>query len=610
MTPPADPPLADPRLADPPLAGPAGRPARRGAVPLSELVRRETLQTLQERFTELGQVSLAICTVEGDLITRPTWGSLYSAMIGTSRPGRAEFAAAIRRHGREAGKDAAFTCLEGMTVTGTPIAHRGRRLAFIIVGTRTIVPDRPAAEAIARRYELEPGALGEAAATINPYGGGTPEAIRRFADVLADTIASLYGQALRIERQLADLRVVYGVAELLAGTRDLQEILDATVRRVDEVLPVKACGIRLLNEQTGELVIKAVHNLSEEYLRKGPVMLRDSAIDGEAFAGKTVYIEDATSDSRIRYPENARREGIVSGLCVPMTYRGRTVGVMRVYTARRYVFSAPEKALLRAIGSQAAAAVINTRLYEERTEAEHTQRQVRAAGDIQRRMLPAALPRHRGLEFGCVYVPTLQLGGDFYDFIDLPEGRLGVCIADVVGKGVPAALLMAAARSALRAYAGNGGDPVPTMALVNRHLCRDTLVGEFVTLAYGVFSPDGRTFTYCDAGHTPPLLLRGDDFVELTCGGLVLGVLPDTVFEQETLTLRPGDTLVMTTDGVSEAMDFHGNTYGGQRLRASIRKHAGLATSQLAQQLLWDVRRYVGLADQSDDISIVVVRVH
>lgn len=579
-----------------------------GEVALTDLVSVDTLQNLLRRFTDLGQVSLAICSVDGRLLTATTWGSRYSQMIGNSPRGRAEFTAIIRNRAGQADREVASNCLEDMVVTLTPILADERLLAHIVVGTRTVVPPPAAVAVIAEKYEIDAAELSQAVASINPIGGGTPEAVRRFADVLADTIASLYSQALRIERQLADLHVVYGVADLLAGTRDLQEILDATVRRVDEVMPVKACGIRLLNEQTGELVIKAVHNLSDEYLRKGPVMLRQNSIDAQAFAGETVYIEDATADPRIRYPENARREGIVSGLCVPMTYRGQTIGVLRVYTARRYFFSDSEKALLRSIGSQAAAAVIHARLHEESTEAERVQRQVDAAGEIQRRMLPAKPPQHPGLEFGCVYDPSLQLGGDFYDFIDLSNGRLGVCIADVVGKGLPAALLMASVRSALRAHIDAGGDLVSVMSSVNRHLSRDTLVSEFATLFYGIFAADGGTFSYCNGGHTAPLLLRGDTFTELTRGGFVLGVQPDAEYDHGSLVLRGGDILVMTTDGVTEAMDFQSNAYGADRLRASILRHRGLDASQLAKQILWDVRRFVGLADQSDDISIVVTK--
>ena len=577
---------------------------------LTRLVSTEVLHKLQDRFSDLGRVTVCIGAIDGRPITEPTWGSRFSELIGTSPRGRASFAESIRTLAADPDAKVPSMCHEGMTLYAAPIEHNGARLGIIAVGTRAPTPPSPeTVRKLATAYEVDPDELLASIDHIDPHSGGSPEAIRRFADTLADTIAILYGQAARIKTQYTDLRTVHQLSQLLSDTTDVQEILDVTVRRVVEVMPVKACGIRLLDEDTGELVISAVHNLSEEYQRKGPVTLQGNAIDSAAFRGEAVYIENVATDPRSRYPQNARREGIVSGLCVPMTYRGQTVGVMRAYTARRYTFSDSETALLRSMASQAASAIINSRLYEEQVTAERFQRQVRAAGEIQRRMLPAELPQRKGLEFGCVYDPSLQVGGDFYDFIEMPDGRLGVCVADVVGKGLPAALMMASVRSALRAQSPCAADIEAAVSAVNRHMCRDTLGSEFATLVYGVFSADGRTFTYSNAGHPPPILLRGDRFITLEVGGLVIGVRPDTVFEHEAIALQPGDVLVMITDGVIEALDFQAIAYGRARLLASVKKYRELDATQLAQQILWDVRRFVGLADQSDDITVVVTKV-
>lgn len=577
---------------------------------LIDLVSLATLQNLQDRFAALGRMTVCIATIDGDLITRPTWGSRFSELIGASPRGQAALVDSIRTGAQSSDATAPVTCHEGMLLYTTPIRHDGRPLGLLAVGTRTHPPP-PAVEVrkIAATYDLVSDELLSESTQIDPDRGGTPEAIHRFADVLAHIIAMLYGQAERIARQLDDLRTVHGLADLLSGTLDLQEILNRTVRRVVEVMPVKACAIRLLNPETGELVIKAVHNLSEEYLRKGPVLLAKSLIDGAAFAGHSVYIEDLPTDPRIRYPENARREGIVSGLCVPLTYRGQTIGIIRAYTAKRHVFSDSEESLLRSIGSQAASAIIHSRLYAEQAEGERVQRQVEAAAQIQRRMLPLRAPIIASLTFGCVYDPTLQVGGDFYDFIELPEGYLGVCIADVVGKGLPAALMMASIRSAIRAYAPSAASPAETVTQANRHMYHDTPVADFATLAYGVFSPDGRNFAYCNAGHLSPLLLRGERFAELTAGGLAIGIQPDETYEQDYVALRSGDLIVMVTDGVTEAMDFQDENFGRQRLLSSIWRHRRLEAQQLAGQILWDVRRFVGFAEQSDDITIVVIAV-
>lgn len=408
---------------------------------------------------------------------------------------------------------------------------------------------------------------------------------------------------------LSDLRVVHDLTELLAGRLNLQKILNITVEKVVEAMNVKACAIRLLNEETGELVIKAVCNLSEDYLKKGPVILKDNAIDAEAYAGQTVYIEDAPNDPRTLYPENARREGIVSGLSIPMTFRGQSVGVLRIYSDKKRRFQDSEERLLRSIGSQAASAIINSQLFDQRAAAEKFQRQVETAGEIQRRMLPDHPPSRSGLDFGCVYDPTLQVGGDFYDFLELPNNQLGLCVADVVGKGLPAALMMASVRSALRAYAHHSDNLSTVISRTNRHMCRDTLVSEFATIIFGVFAPDGKSFTYCNAGHLPVLRLRNQKFTEHMTGGMVIGVQEQARYEVESISIESGDILVFVTDGVTEAMDFQGIQYGWDRLLESIQKHQALEAKTLAQQILWDVRRFAGLADQSDDITIVAVKI-
>ena len=576
---------------------------------LTDLVELDTLRKLQKRFSALGRVTVCLCDVAGKPILPPTWGSRYSELIGTSSAGRRAFARSVREAASDPAARVPSLCHEGMSLYAAPVAHRGRRLAVIVIGTRTARrPTRAVVRTIAERYCVDSAALWEAAASIDPYRGGEPEAICRFADVLADIIATIYGQARKIERQLGDLQAVHELSRLLAGTKDLQEILDVTVRRVVDVMPIKASVIRLLDEDTGELVIQAVHNLSPAYLNKGPVFLKDNALDVLAFRGETVYVADAPSDPRVRYPESARREGIVSALSVPMTHRGQTVGVLRVYTSRTYRFRDAETSLLRSIGSQAAAAIMNHRLYEEQARHQHVQRQMRGAAEVQRRMLPARTPRHPALSVGSVYVPTLELGGDFYDFIEHPDGSLGVCIADVVGKGLPAALLMASVRAALRTAATEAGGVRDTVLAVNRHMCRDTLPSEFATLVFGVIAPDGRRVRYVNAGHLPPIRLRGDSLEELGVGGTVVGVDLAAEFDEGAVTLNACDVLVMTTDGVTEAIDFHGRTYGRKRLIESIRRHRALTAEQLARQILWDVRRFAGLAEQSDDITIVVIK--
>jgi len=402
------------------------------------------------------------------------------------------------------------------------------------------------------------------------------------------------------------------LAGMLASRAALQEILDMGTRQLVERMGLKAASLRLLDPDSDELKLASVANLSTEYLNKGPVRLADSAVDQAALSGKTVFVEDCRSDDRIIYPHMASEEGLVSALVAGVRFRGRRVGSLWAYRGERRSFSEFEASLLEAIAAQLAAAIINARLRADLREAEDLERQVRHAAEVQRRMIPAAPPENPHYQFGCIYQPSKELAGDFYDFIRFENGDIGVVVADVVGKGVPASLMMASARSALRANARRTRELGEIMGSVNRRLEYDTLPAEFATAYYIELSHDGRLLKYCNAGHEPLLLLRDGQINSLDVGGMVLGLNETEPYESAEVAIQPGDTLLMYTDGVTEALDYQDREYGRERLGQSLARHGGEkgATAEfIAKQVLWDVRRFVGLAPQGDDITVVAVRV-
>jgi sigma-B regulation protein RsbU (phosphoserine phosphatase) len=566
------------------------------------------LQELQDSFASLGRLSIQICDAGGELITAPSCAApgCERREAGTEECGRcARSAVTLSARVAEQGEPL-LSSEDGMRHCAAPIQALGHRLGTVVSGNapEEVIPD-DALRSVAGRYGLEFETLCEAVRQ------GTEDrlaSVERLPSVLSRVIETLCEQRFEIRRRLEEVSTVCDVTRMLSGDARLKDAMAGAAARVAEVMRVKAATIRLVDEERGELVLYASHNLSREYVEKGVVTLADNPIDQAAFRGETVYVEDATTDPRVRYPEAARREGFVSGLCVPMSYRGEVVGVLRIYSSRRQRFSGLETTLLRTIGSQIAAAVTHSRLYEQRLSNERYAQQITYAAEIQRRMI-SALPRHPRISFGAEYDPRLEVGGDFYDFVDLPYGTLGVCIADVVGKGIPAALLMASVRAGLRAHAHDTYHIKDIMEKVNRGLCRDTLISEFVTLFYGVFAPDGSQLTYCNAGHEPPLLLRGEEALGLSSGNMVLGIDPAEAYRSSIVNLESGDVIVMVTDGVTEAMNFDEEPFGRHRLIESVRRYRDRDARTLATQLLWDVRRFVGLADKIDDLTLVVAKV-
>jgi serine phosphatase RsbU (regulator of sigma subunit) len=369
----------------------------------------------------------------------------------------------------------------------------------------------------------------------------------------------------------------------------------------------KASSIRLVDVEKDELVIAAVHNLSKQYLNKGRIRLSTAEIDRIALSGRGFeYVRNMATDPRVQYPQESAREGNVSMLSAGMRYKGKPIGVLRVYTDEERHFSPFQTDLLKAVAAQAAAAIENARLLAESIEAEEIEKQVRLAADVQQRMIPQAAPRLPKVDFAAVYVPCYTLGGDFYDFIPLPDDNLGLVVADVSGKGVPASLIMASVRAALRAHVDNTYYLYEVIRRVNLMLCRDTRPEEFVTLFYGVLDARNRRLTYCNAGHPPGLLRREGKLIELAGDNMVLGVNPDEQYTQAVLDLKADDVLLLYTDGLTDAANFKGERFGRQRLGDAFQNAERAET--IAQSILWDLRKFVGLSKATDDVTMIVTK--
>lgn len=460
---------------------------------------------------------------------------------------------------------------------------------------------------LSAKVGLSSAQINEIASELADARRARPAAIQ-FLFLMANAIARLCYQEFQLRQRIDELTAVYHVAMMLANARDLQRVLDRTVRVVCEVMQTKAASLRLLVEQRDELVIKAVYNLSAEYLNKGAIRMSTAEIDKIALSSQGFeYVRNMTQDPRVAFPQESQREGIVSMLSVGMRYKGKAIGVLRVYTEQEQAFSPLKIDLLKAVAAQAAAAIENARLLSETREAEDLEKQVRTAAEVQQRMMPHTPPKLPGVELASVYVPCHELGGDFYDFIPLPANNLGLVMADVSGKGVPASLIMASVRAFLRAQVDNVYYLYEVIRRINLMLCRDTKMGEFVTLFYGVLDGTSRRLTYCNAGHPPALLLRKGQILELSSDNMVLGVNPNEDYKQSFIDLQKDDLLLLYTDGVTDAVNFAGERFGRQRIADTLRQ-GGASADAVAQSILWEVRKFAGLVKRPDDITMMVAK--
>ncbi len=430
--------------------------------------------------------------------------------------------------------------------------------------------------------------------------------------LMANVLAEFCRGTTNRRRRLSQLATLHRMMEEFNGPHELQDILSSVTRTVNRMLKAKACAVRLLSPDGKELVIRAAHSISPQYLDKRPILLADSPLDQKVFeSDKPVYVEDVRQDPRVVYRDQARREGLVSALCAPLIYKKKRLGVLRVYSGTVRQFDWFERQMLQTIAGGAAAAIAGARLYNEAVKSFKMKRQLTMAGEVQRRMIPKDPPTLPGLDISAAYVPHKELAGDFFDFIDLGKDSTGLAVCDVVGKGLRASLLMASIRASLRAHASHVYDLSDVLQRVNQDMCEGTVVGDFATMFYGVVNAKNRELVYCGAGHLPPILVRDGKAQDLQARGGVIGMSSDMDYPADTLALEAGDVILVYTDGLSEAMNFDDEMYGRARIADAL--EVAVAQSYPAESIirhcLWDLRRFAGLRGRLDDLTLIAIKV-
>ncbi len=305
-----------------------------------------------------------------------------------------------------------------------------------------------------------------------------------------------------------------------------------------------------------------------------------------------------------------RNQGL--DLILPIRHQGQTCAVLGLgpkLTETPYTPGDVE--FLYALGNLAFVSIQNTYLVEEQIEKRRMEEEMRLARDMQERLLPAALPPVPGATLAARNVPSREVGGDYYDVMELSEGRLLLAIADVTGKGVPAALLMANLQACLHALGPVEMSLEEGTARVNRVICENTDAATFITFFCAIYYPGEQRLDYVNAGHNPPLVLRASGVVDrLETGGLLLGVLRSAPYEQGTVSLAPGDVLACFTDGATEAMNAAEEEYEEGRLIDCLKRHRNEEAGAILEAVRADIRAFAGESPfLDDDLTLLVLRV-
>jgi sigma-B regulation protein RsbU (phosphoserine phosphatase) len=428
-------------------------------------------------------------------------------------------------------------------------------------------------------------------------------------EILQEENLRLSRENSRLQRAVEELAILNEIAVAINSTLALEKILDLITQRCVHHLHTEQGAVLLLEEQKAERPFQTLCRVGDTSHKRMPFRLDDQLAGWMLRNRVPLLINDLGSDQRFTagvgdiFP-------VRSLLCVPMVCKGRMTGLLAVFNKKAAAgFSEDDQRLLAIIASESGQVIENARLAEKEKTLLRMQEELNLAREIQGNLLPKEAPRLTGYDVAGKSVPAKEVGGDYYDFLEIDAKRLAFCLGDVSGKGLPAALLMANLQAAIRGQAMAGTSLTSCLKRANSLLYRNTSAEKFATLFFGCLDLEGHILRYCNAGHNYPLLFRaGAEPLHLSAGGLALGCLESFPFEESQVELAPGDRLVVFSDGVSEAVNDADTEFGEARLIEVVAANAGLSSAGLIEKILQGVGRHAGDRPQHDDMTLLVIK--
>ncbi|HYL13448.1 MAG TPA: GAF domain-containing SpoIIE family protein phosphatase [Terriglobales bacterium] len=403
--------------------------------------------------------------------------------------------------------------------------------------------------------------------------------------------------ALFQQRRVDVLVSLQKAAQEIGSILELDELLDTIVHRV--AVDFGCIESTILLVEGDEFHLAAVHGCTQS--KKGERWPVTEGLSAQVLAtGMAYYAPDVTQELLYRACEPHTRSEVI----IPLKVHDRIVGIFGASHHDLDAFPRSQIEILKALAGHIAVAVDNAqRIQQERRQMQRLHDEQDEASRIQQSLLPRTAPSLPGFHLEAECVPAGAVGGDWYDYIPLANGRVAIVLADVSGKGMPAALLMSAARSMVRSLAPLGSGPSQVLANVNQMLLDDVPTGRYVTMIYAVLDPARRSLTFASAGHPWPLLCHGTDVRPLhTDAGMPLGLLP-CEFTEHTVKLCHDFRLLFYTDGISEALNREDQEFGSDRLMEFVAAH-----DCSVSRLMEDIKTFRGKCAQKDDATVILLR--
>jgi phosphoserine phosphatase RsbU/P len=404
------------------------------------------------------------------------------------------------------------------------------------------------------------------------------------------------------------------LTQSLTSTLNLDEIL---TRLMDEVITATRAerGFVMLVDADGKLTFRAARGMDQQTITTPEFHISQGVVEQVAREGQAVLTSNAQADARFKARESVFNLKLRSILCVPLKLQERVLGV--IYVDNRLhvgLFTPDDRDLLSAIASGAAIAIENARLYQIAVEQGRMERELHLARQVQSSLLLHTMPQVPGWDFAARWLPAREVAGDYYDFIKLSAHgatpALGLVIADVTDKGMPAALFMAFTRTVVRVSVDRTGSPAEGITYANGLICAENTGGLFVSLFYCQLQPATGQLTYVNAGHNVPLLYqRATGLVTpLMRTGMPLGVDSEAAYAQRTLQVLPGDVLLLYTDGVTDALNPRDEEFSLSRLQLALREHPDSSAADLIAAVEHSLHAFAEGVTPFDDVTLVVAK--
>jgi sigma-B regulation protein RsbU (phosphoserine phosphatase) len=413
----------------------------------------------------------------------------------------------------------------------------------------------------------------------------------------------------RLRAELEKLTILNDIARAISSAWSLEQIMELVVRQCIKHLGAEQGSITLLDLENRE---KPFHTMIRRGDRtEGILPFRlDAQLRGWMLQyQQPLLVNDLLSDSRFTV-DPKKDQPIQSVLSVPLRYKGRMIGSLNVFNKRAAEgFTDADQQVLTIIGTDVAQVIENARLYEEEQALRGMRKEMKLAYEIQTGLLPQGAPEIPGYDISGRSIPAQDVGGDYYDFIHMGGHRVGVCLGDVSGKGVPAALLMANVQATLRGQTIQGLSPKECLEQSNANLMGSMDAGRFITLFYAVLDSENHELIYANAGHNHPFLFKaGKEATRLEVSGIALGSIDNARYAEGRMAMAPGDIFVVFSDGITEAIDMDEDLFGEQRLSQIVSQNSGDTAEHLIELIFSAVRLHAGESSQSDDMTAVVIK--